>query len=193
MRLPSRVSESVCYALLLSLAALVVSCGNSESPQVDTAVAELELGDLSGLYKVSGTTARPDGTDERGISGTIRLMHDGDRFTTTYELKTTFPGRSDELKADVVGTGEGRVEKGTLEGSAATQLVVSTVPGVDPGFAFIPRVVGVRIVSKTTAQFLADGTVTMHVESVAGEGEEYRPTRTTLIGERAQETAALAR
>ena len=193
MRLPSRVRESIPHVLLLSLSAmLVIGCGSAEPPPVEAAAAEPDLGDLSGLYKVSGTTAQLDGTDERPISGSIRLTHVGDRFTTTFDLKTTFPGRSDELKADVIGWGEGQVENGTMTGTTETQLVVSTVPGVDPSFAFIPRVVGMRIDSTTTAQFLADGSVTMQVENAPGEGEDYRPTRTILKGERVRETAALS-
>jgi hypothetical protein len=89
----------------------------------------------------------------------------------------------------VVGTGDGSVVAGTLLGTSETQLVVSTVPGVDPRFAFIPRIVGLRLTSNTSAEFLADGTVIMKVENSPAEGEEYTPTRTLLTGKRIADSA----
>ena len=74
---------------------------------------------------------------------------------------------------------------------AETQLVVSTVPGVDPNFAFIPRVVGVRLTSTTVAEFGPEGSVTMRVENRPGEGETYTPTRTILRGVRIADSGAV--
>lgn len=191
MRLQSRISSGVAAALAASLplalsAGLLSGCGSSESPSASAPAPKLS--EIGGLYRVSGTTAQLDGSDERRISGTLRLAQDGDRYTSTYEFKTTFPGRDDELLADVIGTGVGSFEGETLVGTAETQLVISTVPGVDPGFAFVPRVVGLRITSITRAQFLADGSVTMEVENRPGEGEEYTPTRTTFTGQLIEES-----
>jgi hypothetical protein len=191
MRVQLRVRSGVVAALTTTLALglcslLVAGCGNSDSPSVSASPAS-KLSDLEGLYRVSGKTAQVDGSDERRISGTVRLVHESDSYTSTYELKTTFPGRDDELVADVIGTGVGRFESETLVGTAETQLVVSTVPGVDPGFAFVPRVVGLRISSVTRANFLADGSVTMQVENSPGEGEQYTPTHTLLEGQRIDE------
>jgi len=190
MRPRSRVQRSDSTlrrtALVLALCSLLaIACGDSSPEPVSAPPPPaFELGNLTGIYKVSGTTRRLDGTEERRISGTVRVVHEGDRYTSTYDLETTFPGPEAHLKADVIGTGEGRAESGRLTGTAETQLVVSTVPGVDPGFAFVPRRVGVRIMSVSTAMILADGTVTMQVENSPGEGESYSPTRTVLKGER---------
>ena len=84
----------------------------------------------------------------------------------------------------MIGKGEGQVEGRTLKGTAHTQLVMATVPGVDPGFAFIPRLVSTRIRSNTVATVAADGTVTIEIENQPESGEQYAPTRTTLRGTR---------
>ena len=62
--------------------------------------------------------------------------------------------------------------------------MVASVPGVDPGFAFIPRSVSTRIVSSTVATIAADGSVSIEIENRPGPGEDYSPTRTTLRGRR---------
>ena len=194
MRLPSLETGSALLvgAMLVMLGTtFATGCGPSEPSVVSSNAPASELGDVSGLYRVSGTTAQLDGSDERRISGTIMLTQEGALYTTSYDLETTFPGEAEDVRADVVGTGKGTVEGATLIGTSETQLVVSTVPGVDPSFAFIPRVVGVRLTSTTSAEFAADGSVTMRVENQPGEGESYLPTLTVLTGVRIADSGAL--
>ena len=200
MRLRSRAprvawSAQLASGVLLGTALALSACtGESESgsePAVAAApAAPVALGDLSGIYRVAGTTVQQGGFDAREISGTVTLRVEGDQYTSSYNLKTTFPGREDDLIADVVGTGSGMVEGASFAGTSQTQLVIASVPGVDPSFAFIPRVVGLRLTSTTLAHFEADGTVTMHSQNLPGEGEDYIRTRTTLTGERIAERAA---
>lgn len=201
MVLPSRalpgppLAAFAAAVLLLGLvsAVLFLGCSAEVEPTPVSARPHAELEDLSGIYRVTGTTAQIDGSNERAISGTVTLNIDGDHYTSSYDLKTTFPGRDDELMADVVGTGYGTAEGSTLTGTSQTQLVVSTVPGVDPSFAFVPRVVGLRLTSMTIAQFDADGRVTMESANQPGEGEDYLPTRSTLAGERIAESSTAER
>ena len=129
-----------------------------------------------------------DKGDERAISGTVILHADGDRYTTTFKLKTTFPGAAKETHADVIGTGEGTIHGRKLAGQTETQLVVSTVPGIDAGFAFIPRIVGARVVSSAETEISADGRVVIDLENQPAEGEDYMPTRTRLTGMRVADT-----
>jgi hypothetical protein len=82
----------------------------------------------------------------------------------------------------VIGKGSGTIEGRTLRGSAETQLVISTIPGIDPGFAYIPRTTTTRLVSESLTTLTADGSVLILIENSAAPGEFYAPTRTTLQG-----------
>ena len=88
--------------------------------------------------------------------------------------------------------GEGSIDGRALTGSASMQLVMATVPSVDPAFAFVPRMVSTRIVSDSNATVAADGTVHIEIENKPAPGEEsYAPTRTTLSGFRVSSTDVL--
>jgi hypothetical protein len=139
----------------------------------------------SGLYEMSGETIDPATGTRRPIRGTIMVRVEGARYTTHFEFSTTFPG-TEATAARVTGTGEGQVQGSRLVGEAHTQLTVAAAPGVDVGFAFVPREVSPRIRSTSTASFFADGTVRAEIQNVAEEGSEYAPTKTTLTGTRRQ-------
>ena len=63
------------------------------------------------------------------------------------------------------------------------QLIISTVPGVDTRFAFIPRIVGARVQSSSVATFDTSGLIHVEIDNTAAVGEEnYQATRTTLEG-----------
>ena len=101
--------------------------------------------------------------------------------TATFHLATTFPGSgTDPIAAEVIGKGEGRVEGRKLTGTAHTQVVVASVPGVDPNFAFIPRQVSTRLISDSVTTIARNGAVVIQTESRGEEGEHYAPTKTTL-------------
>ncbi|HEX2486035.1 MAG TPA: hypothetical protein VHQ66_12080 [Myxococcota bacterium] len=143
----------------------------------------------SGLYEMSGETVDHATGVRRPIQGTIVVRVEGGRYTTHFEFSTLFPG-TDATAARVTGTGEGRVEGARLVGEAHTQLTVAAAPGVDVGFAYVPRQVSPRIRSTSTATFLPDGSVRAEIENVAEEGTEYAPTKTTLKGTRRKEPPA---
>ncbi len=179
--------------LLLALTTVLSACGPgpSDSPDVAAAVDPVPI---SGLYDVKGVTKSIEGPgEERRIAGTVVLKQAGDRYTATFKLDTTFPGVSDPVQADVIGMGEGSVEGRTLRGTASTQLVVSTVPGVDTDFAFVPRIVGARVASTAVTEIANDGTLVIELENRPAEGEhEYLPTRTRLSGRRIADDSAAA-
>ena len=79
------------------------------------------------------------------------------------------------------------VEGATLTGTTRTQIVVSSVPGVDTGFAFVPRTVSTRIVSDSVATFDRDGKISIELENRPDEGQQYIPTRTILTGRRSMD------
>ena len=144
----------------------------------------------SGLYEMTGVTIDSTTGIQRPIHGTIVVRIDGGRYTTHFELATLFPGGR-ATAAQVTGTGEGRVEGSRLVGEAHTQIAVTSAPGVDVGFAYVPREVSPRIRSRSTAVFFADGSVRAEIENAAEEGSAYAPTKTTLVGyRRAAEAAA---
>lgn len=174
-------------SVLLVSASLLSACGPSGStPSGEAAPSIGALPDdlnLSGIYEVEGVTTRADGADERRIAGTVILTHEGDTYTTTFSLKTTFPASEDDLQADVIGQGDGSVDGRKLAGTLSTQLVVAAVPGVDTEFAYIPRIVGARIASTSVAELQPDGTFVMEVENRPAEGEtDYLSTKTRLKG-----------
>ena len=175
-----QIRSTLAVAALASL----LACGAPE-PEV---VTEVEVGEevpIPGMYRVSGATVDKATSEKRDIGGTVILAVEGDTYTATFHLTTTFPGTgSDPVAAEVIGRGEGTVEGRTLTGTAHTQLVVATVPGVDPNFAFIPRQVSTRLVSDSLTTIARDGSVTIQTDSQGEAGEDYSPTRTTLRGTR---------
>ena len=165
------------------LSALLLACDASEplAPAAEESAISLRPGryDVSGVTKTLGNSR-----EERRIEGTVMLSFDADGYTTTFDLSTTLPGSTADHPADVIGKGEGTIDGTALTGTTRTQIVASTVPGVDPGFAFVPRAVSTRIVSDTTARIRPDGTLTIDIRSRAAEGFEYAATVTTLTGAR---------
>jgi hypothetical protein len=184
---PSRGFAAI-RCLLPGLLLALLACGSDPADPAGTHSAKLQP--ISGIYNVKGLTKRIGGIEERRISGTVIVNQQGDRYTASFELDTTFPGATDHLQADVIGSGEGNIEGRTLTGTARTQLVVSTVPGVDPDFAFVPRVVGARLVSTSISDIAPDGTIVIELENRPAEGEDYLPTRTRLTGTRMPDVAA---
>jgi hypothetical protein len=164
-------------------AAALVACG-SEPDVAAPAPGEGKI-TIAGLYEVEGVTVEIASGDERRISGTVILSQEGDRYLSSYSLETLYPGPDGPLSTEVIGNGEGTVEGDLMRGTAQTQLVVAKVPGVDPGFAFAPRQVSARIVSTTLGRVLADGTISVEIESKGAASDAYTPTRTTLRGRRA--------
>ncbi len=175
------------FPVLLSLicaSALAVGCDSGPAPgPVDSAppVAAIPIG---GLYEVSGVTRVARTGDEREISGTIILVEEGGRYTATFNLTTLYPVGAEALQAEVIGKGEGTIDGRTLTGTASTQLVVASIPGVDPAFAYIPRTVTTRIQSTAVTEVAPDGGVIVEIENEPAPGEQYEPTRTKLTGRR---------
>lgn len=173
---------------LLMLSALVLvplGCGSEQAAE-DTpapvgAPAPSETS-ISGLYEVRGMTTEIESGDQREIAGTIIMAQDGDGYTSTFNLRTMFPTPSGALPAEVIGKGDGSIDGNTLTGKAVTQIVMSTVPGVDSGFAFMPRRVSERIVSASVTKIEPDGSVRIEIRSEPAVGSAYSPTATILEG-----------
>ncbi len=171
------------FVCALCAAALAAACGSdSETASVEAAPAQ--AAPIAGLYQVAGTTVATRTGVEREISGTIILADEGDEYVATFNLTTFYPVGAESLPAEVIGTGKGTINGRTLTGTASTQLVVATVPGVDPAFAYIPRTVSTRIVSTSRTEIEPDGMVTIEISNQPAEGELYEPTKTTLTGVR---------
>ncbi len=168
--------------MLLAWAVFSLACGGGESVEAEAPAAEATP--ISGRYEVKGVTIALESGYRRDIAGTVILAEEGGTYTAAYQLQTTYPGAEEALPAELIGTGRGTVEGRTLRGTAQTQLAMATVPGVDPGFAFVPRMVSTRIVSTSVTTIATDGTVTIEIESQSAGGEDYAPTRTTLRGTR---------
>lgn len=166
----------------LTAGGLALGCGSADTGPAEKAGPAPPAVPISGMYEVEGVTIELQGGAKREISGSVILAEEGGHYTATFSLRTRYP--NPDTVAEVIGKGSGRVEGRTLTGTAETQLVVASVPGVDTGFAFVPRVVGARLVSSSVASVARDGTVSIQIESQPAEGEDYLPTRTTLTGKR---------
>jgi len=138
----------------------------------------------SGTYDVRGTTVDTKSGDTRRIEGHVVLTRKSGHYAAAAELETDFPTHGGAMRTDVIGTGEGKQSGKGLAGTASTQLVIQTVPGVDTAFAFIPRQVGARLVSTWVAHLEADGTLVVELTNHGAKGEVYSPTKTTLRGKR---------
>ena len=174
-------SVSVGFVCLIWASASLLACGSAETTEETVAAVP-----ISGRYELTGSTVTKATGERREIAGTliVATSEDGTSYTATFDLTTTYPGADQALPAEVIGKGEGTIEGRTLRGTSETQLVMATVPGVDPGFAYIPRIVSTRIASSSIATVARDGTVNIEIRSSPTEGVEYSPTRTTLRGSR---------
>jgi hypothetical protein len=168
---------------LLAAASLCGACGPATEvgPEGEAAA---QVAPISGRYEVSGLTIATQTGEKRDIAGKIVLAEDGDTYTASFSLTTLYPVGPEALPAEVIGSGTGTIEGRKLEGTAATQLVIAMIPGVDPAFAYVPRTVTKRLVSTSVGTIAADGSMTIEIENQPAEGEEYVPTRTTLQGRR---------
>jgi hypothetical protein len=138
----------------------------------------------SGTYQVQGLTVDQRTGDTRRIAGHVVLTRKNDHWLAAAELKTAFPSHGGAVSADVIGRGDGKLRDDVLVGTAQTQLVMQTVPGVDTNFGFIPRAVGPRLVSDWTARWERPGELAVEMTNRGEEGEDYSPTKTTLKGRR---------
>jgi hypothetical protein len=174
------------FRVLATALSLALIGASACQPAAENEVAEetVEPTPIAGRYEVSGTTVESATGDRREISGTVILAVDGSNYTATFHLNTAFPAGDGELPAEIIGMGSGLIDERELRGIAETQLVISTVPGIDPAFAFIPRTTTTRIVSNSTTQIAANGEVSIEIQNEPAKGETYAPTRTTLSGRR---------
>jgi hypothetical protein len=164
--------------------AILLACGTPEQKPA-TETVEGEEVPIPGMYRVQGATVDKATGEKRGIGGTVILAVEGESYSATFHLTTTFPAPgTDPVAAEVIGSGEGKVEGRKLTGTAHTQVVVAGVPGVDPNFAFIPRQVSTRLISDSVTTIARDGSVMIQTDSRGEPGEDYAPTRTTLRGSR---------
>jgi hypothetical protein len=171
---------TLCVALLVSAA-----CERGSQPAAEEPAAA-EAAPIAGRYEAAGTTVDMNTGGEREISGTVILVDEGDTYSATFHLTTVVESADGVLPADVIGNGSGTIEGRTLRGSAETQLVISTIPGIDPAFAYIPRTTTTRLVSKSVTTVAADGSLLILIENTGAAGEIYAPTRTTLQGIRTE-------
>ena len=184
-------------AAWIASAPLLAGCGGdgestgSDRPGASKAVAFPPGSDpFSGSYRVRGLTTDAVHGDTRRIQGIVVLTEKEGVYSTSSELETKYPSAGGPVDAQVIGTGSGERSGDALNGITQTQLVMSTVPGVDTGFAWVPRTVGPRLVSTWKAHFRRDGTLVVEIQNQPAEGVEYSPTSTTLYGTRIEEPEA---
>ncbi|MCC6640635.1 MAG: hypothetical protein IT386_05675 [Deltaproteobacteria bacterium] len=139
---------------------------------------------FSGTYEVTGVTTDLRTGESRKISGHVVLTKRGAVYRAASQLATDYPTSGGTVHADVIGTGEGRIEGDVLEGTSHVQLVLQRVPGIDTNFAFVPREVGPRIVSTFTARFDRDNALLVELSNRPEKGEQYAATTTKLRGTR---------
>ena len=147
---------------------------------------------FAGLYAVSGVTTDPQSGGTRRIAGTVIVAGGAEAHDATFSLSTEIATPDGPIQADLIGTGEGRVEDGVLTGRAETQMFLAAVPGVDPGFPWIPGRLGPRVVSRFAMSRDAAGDHRIEIETRAAPGEDYGFTRTRLRAVRSAPQAVAA-
>jgi hypothetical protein len=177
--------------LVTAICAVLLAMGGCR-PGGESTAEDTPPAPIAGMYDVAGTTIDTAAGSRRKISGTVILAADDGHYTATFHLDTEFPSGAGVLPAEVIGKGDGTIEGRTLRGTAATQIVVTTVPGIDPAFAFIPRTTTTRIQSDSIATIGVDGSATIEIKNSPLAGESYSPTRTTLRGKRVGDAIAAA-
>ena len=139
--------------------------------------------DMEGFYEAKGVTTVKSTGSRRRLKGTFIVTHapEGEGYDIRFSFKTQMSTPGGPQRADLIGTGEARVVDAKVVGSAETQLLLASVPGVDPQFAFIPGQLGPRI-EQTFVMSATDeeGEFKSEIESEAVSGNEYPATRTTL-------------
>jgi hypothetical protein len=140
---------------------------------------------LSGTYQMQGVTTVVETGDTRPIRGALILAQEGETYTATFHLETSFPGLDGDVDAEVIGKGTGLVNGDQLVGTAETQILTAMFPGVDAKFPFLPQLYGPRVVSKSVGVVGRDGSIELEIETHAAEGQRYEATRTSMRGERA--------
>lgn len=158
-----------------------LACGGGDGAEPEATPKPVEL---AGQYHVTGVTIDETSGVQRPIQGHVNLVITDSTYTTHFELDSVYPG-TDSVAAEIVGTGEGSVDGMILLGTAQLQIVASTVPGLDVGFAYIPHGVSPRVSSTSRAEFFEDGSVRVEIENApSAEGSDYQPTKTVLVGYR---------
>ncbi len=171
------------FLLTAFVAAGILACGGAETDVASGPPGGVEPS-FEGTYAVRGSTVETVRGNTRQIEGTVILSQTENGYTATFSMNTNFPTSEGPVPADVIGKGEGQINAGRLVGEAETQLVMSTVPGIDTGFAFVPRFVGPKIVSTMVALLDEDGVLVVETENRAADGEQYAATKTTVRGSR---------
>ena len=171
--------------LLLSLLPLLLTfgCREADPEQVTDATTPP---DYRGIYRVRGTTVEIENGATREIEGLVVLKRDGAGYITNFDLRTAMSvdGEETRISVEIIGNGTAFVDRDmVLRGESHTQLVRAIIPGVDARFPFLPRVIGAKIISSTTARIRPDGTLEVDIESHPQKGENYAATRTTIIGQ----------
>lgn len=171
---------------ILVLVSLALACGEASEPgseQVSTPAPAEEAG-FAGMYEVAGVTTDQQTGDTRRITGTVIIAGGGEEaYSTTFSMTTELVTRDGPLKADLIGTGEGRAEGARLVGTAETQMFLAAIPGLDPKFPFIPGRLGPRVVSDFVMDPADAGAYRIEIETRAAPGDAgkaYGSTRTNL-------------
>jgi len=177
---------------LLPTPHFVLALALSTVAPVATEAAEAD-DPFSGTYEVKGMTTDLASGDTRRIEGYVVLTRQADHWNAKADLSTDFPTQAGAVHTDVIGNGEGTRAGDGLDGTAHTQLIIGMVPGVDAGFAMVPRQVGPRIVSMWKAHREKDGSLAIELANSPEKGEHYSPTKTTLRGTRVESPPAADR
>ncbi len=138
-----------------------------------------------GVFRVHGSVVDEKTGQSQPTHGfvSIRLRDGG--WVSGYELETSFEREDGALAAELVGTGAGSLHGNPLHGTASTQLVMATIPGVSPKFALIPRSVGPRVAARTTLWMGDDGSIAL--EFASSEDAEHPSPLVFLTGHRVED------
>lgn len=167
--------------LCVIVAAAIAAC-DAAGPAVESAPSLPDAAAASGVYAMHGVTVRASEGAIREIDGTMRLHIEGESFSASFELDTTYPGPEESFPATVVGWGQGMVVGDSLAGTISSTVARTQTEG-EPRPARLP-VEELVVMSSSVARFTADGGLQVELQNHPGIGQDYSPSVTVLEGKR---------
>ena len=144
---------------------------------------EAALPDIAGIYEMDGDTTVTGAPDRFHVAGKLVIRQKG--ADCTLSVDGTFKrleGESGPAGVALIGTGEAKLDGTRFTGSAEVQTLMSEVPGVDVGAAYMPKKFGPTLDAIAEGKVVEEGILVFEIRStVVGEGFTLPEGRTTVV------------
>ncbi len=139
---------------------------------------------IGGRFDLRGWTTLSQSGERRAIAGNVIFDQRGADYTATYQLGTRITTDDGPRRASVVGRGSGHITGNVIEGSAETQLIFSSAPGIDVTVPYVPKRFGPIITQLVQGTVDESGELELRIEYRPVEGGPPEASSTVLRGRR---------